>query len=213
MRLFLVRHGQTAWNAAGRAQGHTDIELDEVGLQQAKKLEIAFRHMPVSRVLTSDLSRARTTAQAIVEATGATLEERVDLRERGFGSWEGDSFTAVGVRMEHLAREQNIGRHEVRPPGGESFADVWHRLNKVVEEVFTLREDTAIVSHGGACSLLLAQLLKGTVETSRAFRFANTGVTELQRRPEGLFLMIRYNDSRHLDGMNTLQGNLDGVSR
>lgn len=213
MRLYLVRHGQTSWNAAGRAQGHTDIELDETGLLQADRLEAAFRHIHVERVISSDLIRAKRTAQAIVNASGAAFEQRVDLRERGFGNWEGDSFTAVGVRMEHLSREQGIGRHEVRPPGGESFSDVWHRLQRVTEEIFTLREDTAIVSHGGTCSLLLAQLLKGTVETSRGFRFANTGITELHRRPEGLFLMVRYNDSRHLEGMETLQGSLDGVSR
>ena len=62
MRLYLVRHGQTDWNVQKRAQGHTDRPLDETGLQQAKLVGNAFLDLPVQRILTSDLIRAKQTA-------------------------------------------------------------------------------------------------------------------------------------------------------
>ena len=89
MRLYLVRHGQTAWNAEERAQGHSDIPLDHEGLRQAESLGRAFQDRKISLVLCSDLQRAKQTAQPIVEATGARFETTEQLRERGFGDWEG----------------------------------------------------------------------------------------------------------------------------
>ena len=86
---------------------------------------------------------------------------------------------------------------------------VWERLSGVSQELFATRENVAVVSHGGACALLLAQLLMGSMQTARAFRFGNTAVTELVKRPEGLFLMERYNDASHLS-TSARQGDLDG---
>lgn len=215
MRLFLVRHGQTSWNVLGKAQGHTDIELDEVGTQQAELLAASMKRIQLSKVITSDLSRSRETARGVAIATGGALVERSDIRERGFGEWEGTNFEEVGRRMDETAKELGISRQHVRPPGGESFMDVWNRLDPFTEELFQETESIAVVAHGGTCSLLLAKLLKGSIDTSRGFRFRNASVTELERRPEGLFLMTRYGDVSHLDGLMkpSLAGSLEGVSR
>ena len=86
----------------------------------------------------------------------------------------------------------------VRPPSGESLRDAFERVQPIAKELFRCKEDKIIVGHGASCALLIAHLVKGSVETSRSFRFGNTGVTEFIRRPEGQFQMLRYNDTTHL---------------
>ncbi|MDR3692525.1 MAG: histidine phosphatase family protein [Fimbriimonas sp.] len=213
MRLLLVRHGQTSWNDSGRAQGHTDIPLDPVGMDQARRVGEALADYPIERIITSDLVRSRDTAKAVADATGANLEVRIDLRERCFGEWEGLPFTAVTQNLQDRAATHGISAQEVRPPSGESFLDVWDRLEPLHTDLRQAEGLIAVVSHGGSLSILLAKLLKGTLDTSRAFRFANTGITELQRRMDGLFLITRYNDTSHLASDRVLSGSLDGVSR
>lgn len=213
MRLYLVRHGQTAWNEARRAQGHTDIPLDEAGQSQAQALGEAFRSVPLTRVYTSDLSRAKMTAEAVVATTGADLEVRRDLRERGFGDLEGQPFTAVHDWLEQTARERDEHLLRVRPPAGESYEDVWNRLGRIVEEIDQTEGAIAVVSHGGTSSLLLARLLRGNLETSRGFRLNNTGVTELERRTDGYYVMLRYNDVSHTVDLGPLVSGLDAASR
>jgi broad specificity phosphatase PhoE len=206
MRLFVVRHGQTAWNHSGRAQGHTDISLDMTGLDQVRMLHERFENEPIDRILCSDLTRCRQTAEPIVAATGAPIEYRTDLRERSFGQWEGSEFTQIAGRLIERSLELGVTAQEVRPPNGESFVDVWNRVAPLVASLFESDEDTVIVTHGGTASVLLAQLVKGTLETQKSFRFANTGVTELYRRSEGLFAIQRYNDTSHLDGLRAVAG-------
>jgi len=198
MRLFLIRHGQTSWNISGRAQGHTDISLDPTGLDQAAKLGRYFSDISIDRLLTSDLARSKETATSISESTGIPMELRGDLRERGFGQWEGLPFAEVTSLIHQQALAKEISAQTIRPPGGESFADVWTRLDPVYDLLCETDETVVVVSHGGALSLLAAKLIRGTLDTCRAFRHANTGVTEMERRTEGLFLITQYNQTPHL---------------
>lgn len=212
MRLYLIRHGQTAWNAEQRAQGHTDIPLDSQGKAQAMMLGHRFAGKRIDRILCSDLIRARETAQPIADHSGAPIEETVALRERSFGEWEGEYFKDIASWWPALEAMQGTDRLMLRPPGGESFADVWKRVQTLVHDLQTDQGNTVIVSHGGTCGLLLAQLVQGNLETSRAFRFNNTSVTKLERRPEGLFMIQYYNDTGHLAN-EALAGSVDGTVR
>ena len=200
MRVYLVRHGQTEWNSTGRAQGHTDIPLDDDGRAQVDMLERRFAHLKID-VLSSDLKRAADTARAI--CARPVLDPR--LRERGFGEWEGIDFHDIHKR----ASASGLSLFEFTPPGGESFHDVWDRVKPVARELFERKEDLVVVSHGGTCAILLAQLLQGSYDTSRSFRFGNTAMTTLERRPEGQFLMTQYNDMSHL-AVPARQGDLGG---
>lgn len=212
MRVYLIRHGQTAWNAEQRAQGHSDIALDEQGRLQAELLGQRFGGKRVDRVLCSDLDRARATAKPIADSTGALMEETKILRERGFGDWEGEFFKDISNWWPALEAIQGVDRLRLRPPNGESFADVWHRLDPIVDDLQNEGGTTVVVSHGGTCGLLLARLVQANLETSRAFRFGNTSVTKLERRPDSLFTIQYYNDTRHLaDG--ALSGSVDGAAR
>src|ERR1700690_3620193 len=114
MRLFLIRHGQTEWNNASRAQGHTDVDLDVVGKKQAAQLGERFRGTRISCVLTSDLLRARNTAAAVADAAGVELVVLPELRERAFGEWEGKYFVEINAAFAASAE----GRLYMRPPSG-----------------------------------------------------------------------------------------------
>ena len=210
MRLYLVRHGQTDWNVQKRAQGHTDRPLDTIGLQQAKMVGKAFLDLPVERILTSDLRRAHGTAEEISLRTKIPLEVMANLRERGFGEWEGQNFAEIAIRFGFEADFKGVTRNEVTPPGGESFVEVWQRLESVVADVRSQNENTAIVAHGGTCSLLMAMFLNGDVSLSNAFRFSNASINELEPRPDGGLRLIRYNDVSHLAGVDVIHGVADG---
>ena len=84
-RILAVRHGETEWNAQQRIQGHTDIPLNAVGRQQARQLARALAGEAVDAVYSSDLQRARATAQAAAEVLQRPVTLEPGLRERGFG--------------------------------------------------------------------------------------------------------------------------------
>ncbi len=211
MRLYLVRHGQTDWNVQKRAQGHTDRPLDETGMLQAKQVGKAFLDLPVQRILTSDLQRAHQTAAEIARRSKIDLEVLPELRERGFGEWEGQNFAEIAIRFGFEADFKGVTRNEVTPPGGESFVEVWERLVSVVANVRNRNENTAIVAHGGTCSLLTAMFLDGDVSLSNAFRFSNASINEFEPRPDGGLRLIRYNDISHLSGIEVISGVADGT--
>ncbi|MEQ1821028.1 MAG: histidine phosphatase family protein [Fimbriimonadaceae bacterium] len=198
VKLFLVRHGQTEWNRLGKAQGHTDTELDEEGLHQSRRLADLLGEEPIDWVVTSDLRRSVSTAEAL----GKPLELDPDLRERSFGDWEGQPYEEV----------RELLRTIEHPPNGESFQQLWERLGLAADRLRMRTGNGLVVTHGGACAVLLAHLIGGTPEVSRGFRFSNTGVSCLHRRPDGSYVLIQYNDCRHLDRV-ALSGDLQGVHR
>lgn len=129
VRLILVRHGQTTWNAEGRYQGHTDTALAAAGIAEARSLASRLRGAGVSVVLSSPLQRARATAGVIARLVGP-VPCRVDERllEIGFGEWEGLTQAEVKSRWPSLLRDWKRAPESVRFPGGECLLDVWRRL-------------------------------------------------------------------------------------
>ena len=195
MRLLLVRHGQTIWNADRRAQGHADIALNETGKQQAILVGRALSSRSIGKVVSSDLIRASETAKVIAQATNSQLEFSKSLREQNFGDWEGLDYREIGFKF----RSAKVENHLVRPPGGESKQDVWDRLTPIVEQVKSSMFDTVIVSHGGVTALLMTRLLGGTSDMAASFKFGNASITELERMRDGRFKLLTYDHTVHLN--------------
>jgi probable phosphoglycerate mutase len=167
--LFLARHGQTDWNAAGRWQGHTDVPINEYGRAQARALAERMRREGVAAVASSDLARARDTAEIVARMLGvAVARVDADLREQRFGLFEGLTRGECEARFpEELARCRVDAR--AAPPGGESrqalLARVGAAVRRVVDE---LASPALVVMHGGAMRSLLRELVGATAHGALA---------------------------------------------
>ena len=93
--IYLVRHGQTEWNAQNIIQGQKDASLTEVGLNQAKKIKELCKNIPFEAVFSSDLGRAHNTAKIIAQDRNITIHTSNLLRERSFGPFEGQKADQV----------------------------------------------------------------------------------------------------------------------
>ena len=160
--ILLVRHGETDWNADERIQGWTPTSLNARGQAQAEALAARLESVPITAAYSSDLPRARETAEAIVRHRSLPIQIDAGLRERGFGQWEG--LTAVELHRdwaEAWTRWKTEGDTELAPPGGEAWAEVQTRFLPVLHRILAAHpasDDTVLVAgHGG--SLRLAVLL------------------------------------------------------
>lgn len=160
--VVLWRHGRTEFNASRRLQGGTDIPLDEVGRWQAQQAAQALseRLLP-DRVVSSDLGRADSTAQALGDLIGVEVELDPRLRERSFGEWEG--LTAEEI-AERWPAQYDVWRsgHDPQRAGAETRAEVAERMAAAVVE-HAGRTQTGgtlvLVSHGASITLGLTTLL------------------------------------------------------
>jgi broad specificity phosphatase PhoE len=212
MRVYLVRHGETAMNRQGLAMGQLDVDLNEEGQRQLPLLEERFRSIRVDKIFSSDLHRAQLTAQAVSRGCGAPVTVMRELRERSFGQWEGTDYGEVTRSLIAMSRDQGVPLYEVRPPGGESHHDIWNRTLPVIQPLFGSEQDTVIVSHGGACRVMLSQLLRATLDSTFCFKFDNTSVTRLDKRPDGSFLLSLYNDTAHVCVLSETEPILRGTT-
>ncbi len=157
--LYLARHGETDWNAAGRWQGHTDVPLNEVGRAQARALAESLRGHPLAGVVSSDLQRAHETGRIVATALGLDVAYvDADLRERAFGVFEG--LTREECETQH-AEAWRLWLAEKRAPGGaEDQAALTVRmvaaLGRVVERLAKDGAHPLVVTHGGALRAVVA---------------------------------------------------------
>ncbi len=166
-RLVLVRHGQTAWNVQGRAQGHADVGLDEVGRSQAEAMAPVLAELEPALLTSSDLTRARETAAFLEKATGLSAIEDPRLREYDVGERTGmtrEEFAAhLGV---DASMSWDVHAH-VDVPGAETAEDVAARIVPAVREALDRLEagETAlVVTHGASLRIALVGLLGWPVE-------------------------------------------------
>ena len=146
--LALLRHGETAWSAAGRIQGRTDVPL----LPGTKLiLPEVCRGM---RVVTSPLRRCVETA-ALLGAAGAAREPRII--EMDWGDWQGESLAALRERLGDEMRDDEARGLDFRPPGGESPRLVLSRVKAWLKDVAQAGEPTLAVTHRGVIRVLFAE--------------------------------------------------------
>ena len=181
MRLLLVRHGETDWNAAGRIQGCTDTPLNARGRAQALALAGRLRGERPQRLYTSPLRRARETA-AIVGAELALEPETVEaLREISFGEWEGCSWEEIQRRWPREFAWCEGDRLRRSPPGGESYGQLMERALPAVEAIRRAPGGTAVaVCHCAVIRAVLCALEVMSIgEGYRRLRIKNSSVSEL----------------------------------
>jgi broad specificity phosphatase PhoE len=157
LRLVLLRHGQTIWNAEHRFQGQTDIPLDETGEAQAERAAKMLASLRPGLIVSSDLQRAASTAAPLARLTGLPVTLDKDLRERFGGAWEGLNDIEIAERYPRERASWN-------PPGGESSAAVADRVHAALRRVVSLLAQNdgglaVVVSHGAALRLGMERML------------------------------------------------------
>ncbi len=160
--LYLVRHGETDWNAAGRWQGHTDITLNANGRAQARVAAEKLRHVALAGIASSDLSRARETAEIVGAALGIKIAFLdAALRERAFGPFEG--LTGDECARLHSKAWRAWRQDHVAPEGVEDRRTLAARvaigLRRAAEEVARGDAAALVVTHGGALRAAVAEAL------------------------------------------------------
>jgi broad specificity phosphatase PhoE len=150
--LILARHGETDWNREHRVQGQTDVPLNAAGLAQAESLADSLSAERLDAVYSSDLARARQTADAVARRQGLEVVTDAALREKNFGSWEGLTDVEIAERFPDAVRG--------RWGDGERTEDVAARVLPAIELIRARHPDglVLVVSHGGAIRIVLDQL-------------------------------------------------------
>ena len=164
--IYYIRHGQTAWNAAGRFQGSQDIPLNDLGREQAAHaggimkdlLSRAERDAGSLDYVSSPLGRARSTMEFVRGQLGLApetyaLDDR--LREIGYGHWEGSTLAEQEASHPDIFAARQSDKWGMPPPEGESYASVQLRMRDWYEN---LTGDTVAVAHGGTARALMVAL-------------------------------------------------------
>jgi probable phosphoglycerate mutase len=154
----LLRHATTVWNEEKRIQGHWDSELTPAGAADAARWAESLAAKGFSRLLVSDLSRARTTAGILNARLKLPMTLEKDLREQKFGEWTGRPMASLAG---HGLEEQVARGWEFRPPGGESRLEVFGRAERVLREAARHwpGKTILVVTHEGVVKALVYRLL------------------------------------------------------
>lgn len=198
---YLVRHGETADNAARIFQGQGGSGLNPRGRAQAERLAARMRRLAPTRIVASDLERAAETARIVGGACGLDVELDRDLREVDLGAWTGKSHDEVASLYPEEWAAWNAGI-DVRRGGGETYAELADRVARALARIADgpLPARVLVVSHGGAIKSWVARMLG--VGADGLFALAgvgNTGVTIVERI-RGRHRLHSWNDTAHLEG-------------
>ncbi len=216
-RVYLVRHGETAWNLERRFQGHLDVPLSAVGLEQARAVAswLAEQGVGFAALYSSDLARAAQTARVIGERLRLTPVYSERLREVHGGEWQGLLVEEVEARYPGQMAEWHRKIDSFIVPGGESIPSVQERIFAFYEAIVDKHKGEAVVlvSHGAALAALIAAIhgwdLVNTWHTKRA-RMGNTAVTVIEiDSSTGKSATPLFNSSSHLSEPTSMGSVLD----
>jgi len=174
-RVYLVRHGQTESSAKHAYSGQADIPLTELGRRQAREAGEQLRGAGVDRIYTSPLARAADTAEAIAQATGATLEVEQGLLEVDYGPLEGLDRDRAQERFGEAFRAWREDPFGSPVDGMERLEDALARARSATDHALAASERPVLVGHQGILRLVLIAL--GRVERSEYFE---TRLTEAE---------------------------------
>jgi probable phosphoglycerate mutase len=180
--ILLIRHGETAWNAERRLQGHLDIALNLEGERQARALAAALADEHVDLVVASDLQRARQTAEAVAASRGMPVRLDRGLRERCYGGFEGLLYAEIEQRFPgEFAAWQRRDIDATLPAGtnrGESFRQFHARVIKAILGWASGHpgKTLALVAHGGVLECAYRSALGLSLETPRDFKVHNASI-------------------------------------
>jgi probable phosphoglycerate mutase len=202
--ILLIRHGETAWNAVRRLQGHIDIPLNPEGERQAAALARALAAEKLDAIVSSDLQRAMQTAQAVAGLhAGLSLQTDAGLRERAYGVFEGMLYQDIQQQYpDDFARWQARDVEAVMPAGGrvaESFHQFYDRAIGGLLAVAAghAGQTVAVVAHGGVleCAYRAARGIQ--LDSPRDFQVKNASINRFTM-VDGKLVLDSWGEVEHL---------------
>ena len=199
-RLIAIRHGETEWNVGTRLQGQMDVPLNARGQQQARRVGQALQHDAPQVLVSSDLSRARQTAEAVAAATGLPLQLDAGLRERHFGIWQGHTYQEVEAGWPEQSARWRRREPDFGPEGGETLQQFFDRVVASATRLARAHagQTLVLVAHGGVLDCLYRAASRIALNAPRTWELPNTGVNRLLWTGEG-FTLVGWGDVHHLD--------------
>lgn len=200
--VYLIRHGETDWNLAGRWQGHADVPLNDIGHRQARMVarRLADEGVRFDAIYSSDLARAFQTAWEIGAAVKVPVQLLPNLREIDLGTWSG--LTYDEIKATHPSEIALLEQGQDLPRGGgETLGALRKRVVEAVDAIASHHKgDTlALVTHGGCIRMLLAHAESFHGDGFKRFpHIGNTSISVLRVGPEG-WKALRINDMAHLE--------------
>lgn len=208
MRLILIRHGETDWNAALRYQGHAAVPLNDIGRAQARAAGARLRAAGAAALYASDLLRAAETAAILGAAVGLAPQQMPELREIDVGQWEGLTPEELYRRFpDHMREFERDPARTVRL-GGESYAQLQARALAALTTIQRRHapgETVLAVSHGGTIRALLCHVIGLDLAHFGRLWLDNGSFTELRLGSSG-WRLTRLNDAAHLEGTDLAAG-------
>jgi broad specificity phosphatase PhoE len=199
VRLLLVRHGQSVWNAERRFQGATDVPLSALGLTQARALGAALRDRALAAAYVSPVRRAAGTARIALEGRRVPLVVLDELRELSLGTWEGSTVEEVRSQAGDPYLAWLRAPHDRPPPGAEPLDAVLLRVERAVARIVGAHaedDEVLVVAHGGLISLYACRLLGASFNDLWRLRVDNGSITVV--KPPRL---VTLNDTAHLGAL------------
>ena len=182
MNFYLIRHGQTDWNVAGRNQGQQDTELNEEGLHQANALGITLRDgdYNIKSIYSSKQKRAYKTAEIVSQYLNVDCRVLEGLEEVNLGAWEGISWREVKEKYPEEFKVWYENRRYTKAPGGESYDDMLMRALKAITFLAKeVKEDVAIVTHSAVIMVLQCYLNHTPFEEMLKYKTENTSIVQI----------------------------------
>ena len=179
--LWLIRHAESTWNAAGRWQGQADPPLSERGRRQARELAGALRGEPLELLVASNLARAAQTAAILGEELGLRVHPESLLRELDAGRWSGLTRREIEAQDPEALARFDAGEPEARAGGGETLLELGQRARRAVAQIAAAHSGrhVAVVGHGGWIRALVPGLRLGNA----GWRRVDAGAAELLSAP------------------------------
>jgi 2,3-bisphosphoglycerate-dependent phosphoglycerate mutase len=184
LQVYLVRHGETEWNAARRIQGQSDSPLTAKGLFQARQVAERVRKEGITHVITSDLGRTRHTAQIIADACGCEVIEEPRLRELHMGVLEERILDGLTEQEEVWRKQMVDGSPKGRIPEGETMTELATRMRAALDSCLELPAGSKplLVSHGIALGSLISTILGLPAYAERRLRLRNCSLSRVDHQ-------------------------------
>lgn len=200
---YFIRHGRTLWNHSGRYQGITDVPLNDIGKKQAVLTAQRLKDISFDEIISSDLVRARETAEAIAELHGKDVRVMKAFQELSFGDWEGLTFEEIERKWPGMIAEMYHHPDTLRLPHGESFGDLQKRTMAALKDIISEGDNKtyAIISHGAAIRTILCGLLEIPLDRSWNFSLGNAGITCMTHYIGDRSILNFHNNVEHLEGL------------